>query len=81
MTRDSAVALAKARTFREQIPGLAATDPRPDWILIAGEPITDVDTTAADMLVELDEQLNAAGTPLVFAELKTRSATDSSATS
>ena len=32
--------------------------------------MTDVDTTAADMLAELDEELNAAGTSLVFAELK-----------
>ena len=38
--------------------------------MIAAEPITDVDTTAADMLAELDEELNADGTSLVFAELK-----------
>jgi MFS superfamily sulfate permease-like transporter len=34
------------------------------------EPITDVDTTAADMLADLDEELNADGISLVFAELK-----------
>ena len=38
--------------------------------MIAAEPITDVDTTAADMLADLDEELNAAGISLVFAELK-----------
>ena len=38
--------------------------------MIAAEPITDVDTTAADMLADLDEELNANGTSLVFAELK-----------
>jgi MFS superfamily sulfate permease-like transporter len=38
--------------------------------VIAAEPITDVDTTAADMLADLDEELNADGTSLVFAELK-----------
>jgi STAS domain len=38
--------------------------------VIAAEPITDVDTTAADILADLDEELNAAGTSLVFAELK-----------
>src|SRR5437763_17223561 len=48
----------------------AAAEPRPQWIVIAAEPITDVDTTAADMLLELDEELNADGTFLVFAELK-----------
>ena len=29
---------------------LAAADPRPRWIVVAAEPITDVDTTAADVL-------------------------------
>jgi hypothetical protein len=32
--------------------------------------MTDIDTTAADMLVELDEELNATGKHLIFAELK-----------
>lgn len=49
---------------------IAAADPRPTWIVIAAEPITDVDTTAADMLEDLDQELNAHGTYLVFAELK-----------
>jgi high affinity sulfate transporter 1 len=67
---DAPLFFANARTFRDQIRGLAAADPRPQWIVIAAEPITDVDTTAADMLADLDEELNAAGTSLVFAELK-----------
>jgi high affinity sulfate transporter 1 len=67
---DAPLFFANARTFRDQIRRLATTDPRPQWILIAAEPITDVDTTAADMLADLDEELNAAGTFLVFAELK-----------
>jgi hypothetical protein len=33
-------------------------------------PTTDVDTTAADMLEDLDEHLNAPGISLVLAELK-----------
>ena len=37
---------------------------------MAAEPITDVDTTAADMLHELDEWLNARGINLVIAEMK-----------
>jgi MFS superfamily sulfate permease-like transporter len=56
---DAPLFFANARTFRDQIRRLAATDPRPRWIVIAAEPITDVDTTAADMLAELDEELNA----------------------
>jgi high affinity sulfate transporter 1 len=67
---DAPLFFANARTFREQIRRLADSEPRPRWIVIAAEPITDVDTTAADMLLELDEELNAAGTSLVFAELK-----------
>jgi MFS superfamily sulfate permease-like transporter len=67
---DAQLFFANARTFRDQIRRLAAAEPRPRWIVIAAEPITDVDTTAADMLADLDEELNAAGTSLVFAELK-----------
>ena len=67
---DAPLFFANARTFRDQIRLLAAAEPRPSWIVIAAEPITDVDTTAADMLKDLDAELNAAGTSLVFAELK-----------
>jgi high affinity sulfate transporter 1 len=67
---DAPLLFANARTFRERVRRLAAADPPPHWILIAAEPITDVDTTAADMLEALDEELNANGISLVFAELK-----------
>src|SRR4029077_4583814 len=61
---------ANSRAFRDDLRRLAAATPRPTWIIIAAEPITDVDTTAADMLEDLDAELNAAGTSIVFAELK-----------
>ncbi|HEX9358311.1 MAG TPA: sulfate permease [Streptosporangiaceae bacterium] len=67
---DAPLFFANAKTFRDQIRRLAATDPPPRWILIAAEPVTDVDTTAADVLTNLDEALNARGISLVFAELK-----------
>ena len=67
---DAPLFFANARTFREEVRRLASAEPRPRWIVVAAEPITDVDTTAADMLAELDEELNAEGTSLVFAELK-----------
>jgi high affinity sulfate transporter 1 len=67
---DAPIFFANARTFREQIRELAAADPPPRWIVVAAEPITDVDTTAADMLEDLDEALNARGINLVFAEMK-----------
>ena len=66
---DAPLIFANARTFREQVHELAeGSDVR--WIVIAAEPITDVDTTAADMLEELDAWLNARGISLVFAEMK-----------
>ena len=67
---DGPLLFANARNFRDQVRALAAAEPRPRWILIAAEPITDVDTTAADMLEDLDEQINAQGVSLVFAEMK-----------
>jgi len=67
---DAPLFFANARTFREQIRALAASEPPPRWIVIASEPITDVDTTAADMLRDLDEAMNARGISLVFAEMK-----------
>jgi high affinity sulfate transporter 1 len=67
---DAPLFFANARTFREQLRALAARTPRPKWIIVASEPITDVDTTAADMLQALDEALNEQGINLVFAEMK-----------
>jgi MFS superfamily sulfate permease-like transporter len=67
---DAPLFFANVKTFRDQIRRLAAADPPPRWIVIAAEPMTDVDTTAADVLTDLDEALNARGISLVFAELK-----------
>jgi high affinity sulfate transporter 1 len=67
---DAPLFFANVKTFRDQIRRLTAADPPPRWIVIAAEPMTDVDTTAADVLTDLDEALNARGISLVFAELK-----------
>ena len=67
---DGPLFFANATTFRDEVRRLASADPPPAWILIAAEPVTDVDTTASDMLTELDEMLNAQGISLVFAEMK-----------
>ena len=67
---DGPLFFANAKTFRDEIRRLAKTGPAPIWIVIAAEPVTDVDTTASDVLTELDEALNAQGISLVFAELK-----------
>ena len=47
-----------------------ASDPPPRWVLVAAEPITDIDTTAGAMLADLDLELNAPGIHLAFAELQ-----------
>ncbi len=67
---DAPLFFANATTFRDEVRRMARADPRPRWILIAAEPVTDVDTTASDVLEDLDEALNAQGISLVFAELK-----------
>ena len=67
---DGPLIFANAKTFRSEVREFARSDPKPRWIVIASEPITDVDTTAADMLDELDKELEAAGIHLVFAEMK-----------
>jgi len=67
---DAPLFFANAKTFRDEVQKLAKSEPKPRWIVIAAEPVTDVDTTASDVLEDLDEALNAEGISLVFAELK-----------
>ena len=68
---DAPLFFANANLFRKMVrEELAKMETKPYWILVAAEPVTDVDTTAAEMLVDLDEELNAGGIHLAFAELK-----------
>ncbi|MFJ9538933.1 SulP family inorganic anion transporter [Streptomyces sp. NPDC101225] len=67
---DGPLFFANAKSFRHEIMRLTRGEPKPVWVLLAAEPVTDVDTTAADELEELDEALNEQGVSLVFAELK-----------
>jgi high affinity sulfate transporter 1 len=67
---DAPLFFANAKTFRDEVTALARTEPEPRWIVVAAEPITDVDTTAADVLFDLDHALDERGQTLVFAELK-----------
>jgi MFS superfamily sulfate permease-like transporter len=67
---DAPLFFANAKTFRDEVRRLAKSEPKPTWIVIAAEPVTDVDTTASDVLEELDAALNDDGISLVFAELK-----------
>ena len=61
---------ANARTFRDRVRALADAQGPGGWVIVAAEPITDVDTTACDMLDDLAATLADQGTLLVFAELK-----------
>ncbi|MGY1622968.1 SulP family inorganic anion transporter [Geodermatophilus sp. SYSU D00965] len=67
---DAPLFFANAKTFRDEVRAIARAEPAPRWILVAAEPITDVDTTAADVLFDLDRMLDEHGQTLVFAELK-----------
>ncbi|MGD8486626.1 MAG: sulfate permease [Chloroflexota bacterium] len=68
---DAPLFFANSSLFRDRVRALVRSEEEAvRWVLVAAEPITDVDTTAADMLVRLDEELNAEGIHLAFAELK-----------
>jgi high affinity sulfate transporter 1 len=67
---DAPLFFANCRVFRAQVRDLATADPPPRWIIISAEPMTDVDTTAAEVLEDLDEDLNERGINLIFAEMK-----------
>jgi MFS superfamily sulfate permease-like transporter len=67
---DAPLIFANARTFRDQIRVLAKASPPLGWIVVAAEPLTDVDTTACDMLEDLVTDLDRQGVTLVFAEMK-----------
>jgi high affinity sulfate transporter 1 len=66
---DAPLFFANADYFRERIRALARSG-EPTWIVVAAEPITDIDTTAAETVRSLNDELNAAGIELAFAELK-----------
>jgi high affinity sulfate transporter 1 len=67
---DAPLIFANARNFGERIRTMAEDRPGLQWLVIAAEPITDVDTTASDMLQELVGWLDERGISLIFAELK-----------
>ena len=67
---DAPLIFANSRMFGDTVRAMAEERPDLRWVLVAAEPMTDVDTTAADMLAELDSWLNARGVSLVFAEVK-----------
>ena len=68
---DAPLFFANAELFRDRVLDAVVTSPTPvRWLVVAAEPVTSVDVTAADVLVELHETLRAAGLELCFAEMK-----------
>ena len=68
---DAPLFFANAELFQNRaLDGVAASPTPVRWLVVAAEPVTSVDVTAADMLTELDETLHAAGIELCFAEMK-----------
>jgi MFS superfamily sulfate permease-like transporter len=68
---DAPLFFANAELFKERVLEAAAKSPASvQWLVVAAEPVTSVDVTAADMLAELDETLHETGIELCFAELK-----------
>ena len=62
---------ANAGVFRQEVRRLVK-EQQPAWVVIQCEAITDIDITAATVLEQLDEELNAAGRHMAFVELRTR---------
>jgi high affinity sulfate transporter 1 len=68
---DAPLFFANADIFHEHVLQAIAEAPTPvKWVVVAAEPVTDIDITAADMLSALDDELQHAGIELAFAEMK-----------
>jgi MFS superfamily sulfate permease-like transporter len=68
---DAPLFFANAELFKERVLDAAANSPAPvRWLVVAAEPVTSVDVTAADVLAELHQALDDGGIALRFAELK-----------
>ncbi len=68
---DAPLFFANAELFHKRVLDAVAGSPTPvNWVVVAAEPVTSVDVTAADMIAELDDALHGAGVELCFAEMK-----------
>ena len=68
---DSPLFFANAELFRDRVLAAVASSPTPvSWVVVAAEPVTSIDVTAADVLAELDDTLHERGIDLRFAEMK-----------
>jgi len=65
---DAPLFFANASVFATFVRHLVEKAPEPvSWVVVAAEPVTDIDTTAAEALAALDEELDRRGVHLAFA--------------
>ena len=62
---------ANAGMFHDQVRELVR-ERNPRWVILQCEAITDIDVTAADVLEQLDLELNERGVNIAFVELRSR---------
>ena len=68
---DAPLFFANAELFQNRALDAVAASPTPvRWLVVAAEPVTSIDVTAADVLTELNDTLHAADITLCFAEMK-----------
>ena len=68
---DAPLFFANAELFSERVRAAVASSPTPvQCVVVAAEPVTSVDVTAADLLEELVQSLRRDGIDLRFAEMK-----------
>src|SRR5580765_5806810 len=68
---DAPLFFANAEQFHQRVMDAVKSSPTPvRWLVVAAEPVTSVDVTAADVVSQLDDSLHEAGIELCFAEMK-----------
>jgi MFS superfamily sulfate permease-like transporter len=68
---DAPLFFANGDIFDNYVRSVVAASTTPvSWVIVAAEPLTGLDTTAVDELVDLDTYLDGKGIRLVFAEMK-----------
>jgi MFS superfamily sulfate permease-like transporter len=68
---DAPLFFANAELFHDRALDAVASSPTPVLrLVVAAEPVTSIDVTAADVICELDDTLHAADIELRFAEMK-----------
>jgi MFS superfamily sulfate permease-like transporter len=68
---DAPLFFANAELFHERVLDAVRASPTPARrVVVAAEPVTSVDVTAADMLTELQQRLESSNVELCFAEMK-----------